>query len=145
MNPQIKFNNSNIPYDWANITFATTLTNDLITGISAIEFEESLEKTKNYGAGNMPRSVSIGNYDASGKITLFMDEVEKIRNVSPNRSLLYVPPFDIIITYLPVDATKAVNVILRNVEFTTEPSSASQNDQNIQVELDLLITHIERK
>jgi hypothetical protein len=134
-----------IPYDWANIRFMVSLLPSEIVDISSIEYSEAIEKEWNYGAGNSPVSRSIGNRSAEGKVTLGMAEVHKLTKLSPTGSIMDLPPFDIVVAYIPENEAFMKTDILKNVEFTSHPTTASQNDKNLQVELDLFIHRIERK
>ena len=134
-----------IPYDWANIRLMISNLPSEVTDVTSVEYEESIEREWNYGAGNSPVSQSIGNRSASGKITLGMGEVNKLSKLSPTGSILDLPAFDIVVVYLPENVAFMRTDILKNVKFTSHPTSANQNDKNIQVELDLFIHRIERK
>jgi len=113
------------------------------TGITAISYEEKQEKKNHYGAGNMPVHRGRGNYEASAKITLYGYEVEAIqRAAGPGKRLVDIPSFDITVSYLnPND--QIVTHVLRNCEFTGNKRDLKQGDTTVEVELELIVSHIE--
>jgi hypothetical protein len=127
-------------YSWSQIT-CNILGVD-IAGITAISYTDTQEKQDNFGAGNRPVSRGRGNITTTGSVTLEMAEVEALQNVAPNRNILEIPPFDIIVSYLPVGGTGTVTHKLRNCEFKTNGREVNQNDMTIPVQLELLISHI---
>ncbi len=79
-------------YDFAQIV--VTILGVPLAGVSAISYAEEQEKTNNFGQGNRPVSRGQGAIDASGSITISMNDVEALRDVAPDGSLLKIPAFD---------------------------------------------------
>lgn len=125
-------------YDFAQIV--TTILGVPVAGISAVTYTEEQEKTNNFGAGNRPVSRGHGPINASGSVTIQMNDVEALRDAAPNGSLLQIPSFDITVTYL--NAQKPVTHVLKNCEFLSDGVEASQADTNIERGFDIVISHI---
>ena len=111
-----------------------------ISSVSAINYTEEQEKVNNYGAGSRPVSRGKGAITASASITMSMNDVEAIRDVISDGSLLSLEPFDIQVSYL--NAQKAVTHVLKNCEFTADGVEASQGDTDISRSFDLVVSHI---
>lgn len=128
-------------YSWAQI--ACNVLGVEIAGITAISYDEKQEKQDNFGAGNRPVSRGRGNKVATGSITLEMAEVQALQAIAPNRDINDIPPFDIVVSYIPTGGTGTVSHILRNCEFTNNAREVNQNDMTIPVQLELIISHID--
>lgn len=111
-------------------------------GVTAISYNDEETKENNYGLGRHPVSRGRGPIEYSASITMQLEEVKKLQEASPTGRIQDIPPFDIIVTYLPVGGVIKTDVI-RNVEFTTNPVDASQGDTSIEVELELIVAGID--
>ncbi len=111
-----------------------------VASVSAISYTEEQAKENNFGAGSRPVSRGQGAINASASITMSMNDVEAIRDVALNGSLLNVLPFDIEVSYL--NAQKVVTHVLKNCEFTNDGVEASQDDKDITRSFDLVVSHI---
>lgn len=125
-------------YDYAQIQ--VTILGVPVAGVSAISYSQEQEKVNNFGAGSNPVSRGHGTIDTSASITISMNDVEAIRDVAPNGSLLAIPAFDISVTFL--NAQKVVTHVIKNCEFTNDGMEATQGDTNIERAFDLVASHI---
>ena len=128
-------------HSWASIR--VNVLGRTVEGISAISYSDKVEKANNYGVGNMPVSRGRGNYEAEATITLFAYEVDAIQKSIPGKRLDEIPAFDISVTYLAEGNDKIVNHVIRNCEFQSNKRDVKQNDTNIEIDLDLIVSHIE--
>ncbi len=128
-------------YDWGDIV--CTIAGVPVTGITAIEYDDDQEVTNNYGAGRYPVSRSKGRITATAKITLYPEEVRAIQANAANKRLQDILPFDIIVSYIPFDATKIHHDKIRNCQFKKNSRSWAEGDTNETVELELVVSHIE--
>lgn len=140
-------NNPNSPlingtrHSWASIR--TEILGRTVTGITAISYEDKQEKVNNYGAGPYPVSRGLGNYEATASFTLHAYEVEAIELKLPSgKRIQDIGPFDVVVTFLNL-SNQLVTHTLRNVEFTNNKRDMSQGDTVIEVECELIISHIE--
>ena len=129
-------------HSWADVKI--NILGRTVSGISAISYEDKQEKQNNYGAGVYPVSRGIGKYEANAKVTLHAYEAEAINKaLGVGKRLQDVPMFDIIVSYLPVGSDGLVTHVIRNCEFTNNKRDIKQGDTVIEVELELITSHIE--
>lgn len=111
-----------------------------VPSVSAISYTEEQTKENNFGAGNRPVSRGRGAKNASGSVTISMNDIEAIRDVVPGGSLLDVEPFDITVSFL--NRQKVVTHVLKNCEFINDGVEAAQDDKDLKRSYDLVISHI---
>ena len=128
-------------HSWADIK--VNMLGRTVSGISAVSYEDKQEKVNNYGAGVNPVSRGIGKYEASAKITLHAYEVDAIQRAIPGQRLQDIGSFDITVVYMPVGSDTLVTHTIRNCEFTSNKRDVKQGDTVIEVEFDLIVSHIE--
>ena len=126
-------------YDYASII--VNIMSVPVAGIPAIEYSDEQEIEDNYGAGTMPVNRGFGKYKATAKLTLFMEEVEAITALAINGRLQDIPEFDIIVAYVN-SGNVPVTHKLRNCRFKSNNRKAKSGDTKIEVELDLIVSHI---
>ncbi|MDO7877378.1 hypothetical protein Q5H93_21735 [Hymenobacter sp. ASUV-10] len=128
-------------YDWASIKLQ--LLGQTVAGITAISYGVKQEKVNNYGAGVNPVSRGYGKREPNASITLEMKEVERIMAaLPPGGSLLDIPPFPIPVAYVNASNQLITHTIM-NAEFTENKREIKTGDTNIEVELPLVVSHIE--
>lgn len=127
-------------YSWADLT--VNLFGAPVAGISAISYESKRDKTNVYGAGSLPVARGYGNRTFDGSITLSTEEVEAIEKASPNGNIADIPPFTIVVAYLPENSNKKKVEKLLAVEFLGDKRAWKQNDQTGEVEIPLIIGNI---
>lgn len=125
-------------YDYAQIE--VNILGVPVAGITAISYTEEQEKVNNFGAGSRPVSRGHGAINASGSVTVSMNDIEAIRDAAPLGSLLQIPSFDISVTFL--NAQKVVTHVLKNVEFLNDGVEATQGDTNLERSFDLVVSHV---
>jgi hypothetical protein len=123
-------------YGWADITCSPG--GIPATGITAIDYDQKRVKDNIYGAGDAPVARGYGKKTYSGKITLSMEEIERRRAVSPTGSLSDIPPFTIVVSYLP-DGAPIVTHKLQYCEFVEDGVSAKEGDTSLPKEIELVI------
>lgn len=125
-------------YSWADVSL--NIGGVSVIGVTKIDYDETQVKEDNFGAGVNPVARGYGNKKASATVTMYADEVEALQDKAPNGSLLDYGVFEIIVQFLVGAQIKTH--ILKNVEFTKNERSMSQNDTKIEVELPLIVSHI---
>ena len=128
-------------YDFTSITIS--ILGVPLAGISAISYTEEQTKENNFGTGNYAVSRGRAALNASGSLDIHMEDVEKIRDAAPNRSLLTLPAFDIVVVF--GNPTNPRVHILKNAEFTNDGVDASQGDTAFTRSFDLVLSHVEYK
>lgn len=129
-----------VAYSWSQIT-CNILGRD-VNGITKVSYGEEQEMEDFYGAGNLPVERGIGPRKATASITLHMSEVEALQLAAPNGRLQDIPPFDIIVAYIPGGQSRTVRHVIRNVQFKNNIREVEQGAMNIPVELELITSHI---
>ena len=111
-----------------------------LVSVTSIDYGEDQEKGFNMGMGNRPVSYGQAGIEASGSIELSMNDIEAIRDVAPNGSLVQIPLSDMVIVF--ANPQKPVTHIIKNVTFTSDRPSSSQGDTDIKLTLDFLASNI---
>lgn len=130
-----------VEYSWGDIV--ATIAGMVATGITGIEYSDEQEVTNNYGSGRYPVSRSKGRITCAGKISLYMSEVKALERMAPNGRLQDIPAFPIVVSYVPTDGAKVVHDKLHNVQFKKNERSWKEGDTTTEVDLDLVISHID--
>lgn len=112
-----------------------------IVSVSSISYTEEQEKVNNMGTGNRPISRGHAAIDASGSIEISMNDIEALREVAPDGSLLLIPAFDIVVIFGNIQNPQTH--ILKNCEFTNDGVETTQGDTDIKRTFDLVISHIQ--
>jgi hypothetical protein len=132
--------NGNV-YDWASVK--VSMLDALVINVSNIDYSEAQEMELIYGAGVNPVGRGYGNFVPEATITLRMEELESLRNVSPTGKIQDIPDFNIQVSYIPDSAAKITTHKLMNCRFTNNGRTVAQNDKFIEQEIELSISHIE--
>ena len=128
-------------HSWSSIE--VRMLDNIVTGITSVNYDDSVMKENHYGAGDFPVHRGRGKYEAKASITLYNYEVEAIIAALPRgRRLQDVPAFDIVVSYLD-DTNDIITHVIRNCEFNTNSRGISQGDTKIEVSFDLICSHIE--
>ncbi len=127
-------------YSWAQIE--ARIFDVPVAGITAISYEESQEMQDNFGAGNRPVSRGYGRIETSGSITLEMAEVEALQAAAPGGRLSAIPEFAIVVSYLPEGGVIRTHR-LNNCRFKGNKREVSSGDMSIEVELEMLVSHVD--
>lgn len=127
-------------YGWADIVVNVSAT--AIAGIKAIKYEEEQEKENIYGAGRNPVSRGYGRVKTTGSITLLSATVFALQASAPKAKLHNIAPFPIVVMYQP-ETGPIVKHTLKNCEFKKTSFDWKEGDMSKDVELELVISHIE--
>ncbi len=111
-----------------------------VISATAISYNEEQEKSNNFGAQTRPVSRGHGAIEASASVTIGQNDVEAMRNIAPDGSLLKIGAFDIVVTFL--NESQPVTHILKNAEFKNDGIDISEGDMDSQFSFDLVISHI---
>ena len=125
-------------YDYASIII--TMLGGPVVSAKSISYKEEQEKTNNFGQGNRPISRGKGAIEASASIDISMNDIEAIRDISPDRSLLKLPAFDVTVTYL--NNQRVVTHVIKNCEFLNDGVETSQGDVDVVKSLDMVASHV---
>jgi len=144
-NPQI----NGICYDWSSIEFQWgdnapgSLGNTFIVEISKLNYGETRESKKNYGAGSYPVSKGQGNVDVKANMTISLFQMRKLINLAVNNKVQNLDAFDINVVYKPGNSTTAVVTdVIQGCSIDSTYFEATQNDMGLEIELNLNPTRI---
>ena len=111
-----------------------------LVSMTSITYEETQEKVDNPGTGN--RGISRGRADikSSGSIELSMNDIEALRVVAPEGSLLALPASDFILVF--GNPQNIQTHILKNLEFTNDGGTGTQGDTDLKMTLNFIISNV---
>jgi hypothetical protein len=127
-------------YGWGDI--AVNISGNPVVGIRAVKYDEEQEKENIYGAGRNPVSRGYGRVKTTGSITLLSATVFAMQTVAPNGKLHNLAPFPIVVRYQP-ESGPIITHILKNCEFKKTTFDWKEGDVSKEIELELVISHIE--
>jgi hypothetical protein len=127
-------------YGWADIKI--NILGREVIGVKSVSYSDTQEKQNNYGAGHRPVSRGRGRIEAEASVTLHMEEVIALQAIAPQRNIMNIRPFDIIVSYINSSGAVVTDKI-RNCEFLSNSRDISEGDMEIPVELELIISHID--
>jgi len=125
-------------FDFTQIT--ATILGVPMASVSAISYVETQEKANNKGAGNRPVSRGQGSIEVEASITLSMNDVEALRDVAPDGSLVKLPAFEIIVVF--GNAQSPQRHVLKNVEFMDDGVEASVDDTDLARSFNIAVSHV---
>ncbi|MFN4124138.1 MAG: hypothetical protein ACK4GL_12640 [Flavobacteriales bacterium] len=129
-------------HSWGSIKL--NILGRLVTGFTAISYEDSQEKENVYGGSNYPVSRGKGKYEAKASITLLKYEVDALQAaLPPGKGLQDIPAFDIPVVYIPEGQDGLVTNVIRNAEFMSNKREWKSGDAFTEVELELIVSHID--
>ena len=130
-----------VSHSWVDIVI--NLLGVPVAGVRGIKYDETQEKTNNYGSGRRPVSRGYGKIETTGSITLMSEEILALEKAAPNGNILDIPPFEVIVSYIPKNSTNICTDVLHNCEFTKNARDAKEGDVMLETELDLVISHVD--
>lgn len=113
-----------------------------VTGIIGVEYGDSQEVVNKWGAGRHPVGRAKGRITPSAKLILYQEEVQALQAQALNGRLQDLPPFDVIVQYLP-DSGIVTTDKIRNCQFSDNGRKWKEGDTGQEVELPLVPSHIE--
>lgn len=127
---------------WAQITMSM-LGAAKVYGVTKITYKDEQDMENNYGAGNFPYGRGFGKITPTASITLYMDEVESLQASAPQGRLQNYPEFDITVSFVPALGKAPSRHVIKNCRFKNNGRDVSTGDMKLEVELELLPSHIE--
>ena len=115
-----------------------------IIGITSISYEATQKTELNYGAGVMPISEALGNYEFKGEMEVYLEEWNRILQAAPNGDPLQIPRSDFQVVFGGARVNAKVDV-LQSVKFMSDGVQVKQGDTKIMVKVPLSIAGIWHK
>lgn len=129
-----------VHYGWAHIE--VNIGGLPVVGITKISYSDEQEIANIYGIGARPVGRGYGNITCKASITLLREEIEAIREGSPTGRLQDIAPFDIAVSYIPLQGQKMVNHIIKDCQFKNDGVEVSQGDVKNEQSLELVCSQI---
>ena len=126
--------------EWADIT-VNILGVPFIT-VTSIEYSDSQEMKNVYGAGNRVVGRVYGQFNPMVKLKMLSKELSSIQKVAVGGVIQNIPEFNIIVTYIDPAYAPVVHKI-RNCRFMSNGRTSQRGDGEIEVELEMICSHIE--
>lgn len=131
-------------HSWGSVK--TNILGRTVSGIDKVSYSEKQAKTNRYGAGNMPVARGRGKYEADASVTLHAYEADAILRAAQIKGydrLVDIPPFDIVVQFMPEGDDGIVTHVLRNCEFTSNKRDLSSGDDGFSADMPLIISHVD--
>ncbi|MCL2290829.1 MAG: hypothetical protein FWC34_09055 [Bacteroidetes bacterium] len=127
-------------YEWNDLSFVLGGRN--LTAFTGVKYAEKQEKELLYGKGNEPLSIQKGNKGYEGEITLLQSELETLRAVAKNRSILNLQ-LDAVVCYgNPSEGDVMITDFLQGIQFTESPKEMKQGDKNMEITLPFIFLRL---
>ncbi len=140
MNQDLQPMINGVRHSWSSVRI--NMLGRTITGVASIDYDDTLNIENLYGAGNMVSHRGNGNYEAASALELFQFEVVGIQLATAGQRIQSIPPFEIVVCYLPEGQDVLVTDIIRNVQFKKNARSLKQGDTMSKVPMDLIVSDI---
>lgn len=133
-------------FGWGNIQMI--INGVALTGITAINYNETADVQAVYGAGRQMIGYGVGNYTVEADITILASEVIALQDAAraqgiSDGNIMGLTPFDIIISYIPSEGQGTpVYDILKNCVFTKNERAMSQADPSLEIGIDIMASHV---
>lgn len=129
-------------YGWCDLS--ATVGGRILSGLTAIEYKESVEKDYLYGRGCKPHGIISGNRSFEGKISIWQSELEAMTRDAQDKDVLKLE-FPITVAYVPHDGGQIVTDILQGCQFTEIPKGMNQGDKNKIIEMPIMFIGVKRQ
>jgi len=126
-------------YNWGSIT--VVMGGNPLFGISNINYSEEMTVVNYMNHSPFPSKQGYGNINVVASATLDQYEISILESVATNARIQNLPRFDIIVIFTP-DNNLFRTLFIKNCKISTNGFDATQNDMNIETELNLNPTHI---
>lgn len=126
-------------YDYSQIVFVVL--GVPVPSVSSISYTQEEEDKMNFGTGQLPISIGYGSINSKGSIEISMNDVEALRDVAPNGTLLRIPLFDILVVY--GNPQKPVRHIIKNVKFTDDGVETATGETDVKRKFNFICSHIQ--
>jgi hypothetical protein len=128
-------------YDYQSIIFIVL--GVPVPSVTEINYTQEEDDKMNFGTGQLPVSIGYGAINSKGDISISMNDVEAIRKVAVDGSMLKIPPFDILVVY--GNPQNPVRHIIKNAKITNDGVEAKQGDTDIVTKFNFICSHIQYK
>lgn len=145
MSDAIKVNGS--IYSWGSIEAKAD--GDIIRGITAVSFSQTLERTMAYGSGSSrgPRGRTRGKYSCEGSVTMHVDSyhelIRRLAQLAPDGVSYGRVEFPVVVSFVE-ESLDPVTIELEDCMIAGDTSSESEGTDASVVEVPLSIMLVRR-
>lgn len=130
-----------VVYSWSQIK--VVLFGVPVVGIVSIDYKRKQDKKNVWGSGKKAIGRGYGKEECEASIEIYQDVLKQLIAAAPNRDLLSIPPFDIIVEYGNSVANLTIDTIY-SCEFLEDSFDSKQGDTSMTVKLPLVVADISR-
>jgi hypothetical protein len=129
---------------WASVRIP--LFNLLPDGVLGISYKRTQQMQNEYGQGTEPYQRSYGQREYEASITVTMELLKSIIEVSPNNDPSKIPPFSVPIIFVDAQTEIPTGFIdtLTSVQIMGDGFDSKAGDMRTEIELPLIIGGIKR-
>jgi hypothetical protein len=124
-------------YSWGDVDVKIP---GLVLTVQEISYDDEQEMEEQYGKGNKPRGYGVGNYKASGKLSLLRDDYDDLLAYCKAKKTpfynLDIP--SIVVSYANEGDRTRIDE-LKRVKMVKRSNKAAQGDKSLTVDIDLMI------
>jgi hypothetical protein len=120
-------------YNWARTEW--TLGGTKLVAIKSMDWDDELERENVHGAGSAPLGTGEGNYKASWKASVLLEDFEDVIAPQLGNVVYEHEPFDITVMYSKKSG-KVVRRDIKGVRLTKISEKGAQGDKETVVELE---------
>jgi hypothetical protein len=124
-------------YSWGDVDVKIP---GLVLTVQEISYDDEQEMEEQYGKGNRPRGYGVGNYKASGKMSLLRDDYDDLLAYCKAKKTpfynLEIP--SIVVSYANEGDRTRIDE-LKRVKMVKRSNKAAQGDKSLTVDIDLMI------
>lgn len=124
-------------YGWGDVDVKLP---GLVLIVQEISYDDEQEMEEQYGRGNRPRGYGVGNYKASGKMSLLRDDYDDMLAYCKAKKTpfynLEIP--SIVVSYANEGERTRIDE-LKKVKMIKRSNKAAQGDKSLTVDIDLMI------
>lgn len=127
-------------YEWADIVI--NILGLPTVGATKIMYEDAQDMKNVMAAGTRAVGRIYGQFNPTASVSLLMADLENIQAAAPGGVIQAIPEFNIIVSYLDPSLITRTHTI-RNCRFMKNRRESQRGDGEIEVELELIISHVE--
>lgn len=126
-----------ISYGWADVSVKLP---GLDLNLQSIDYGDELEKEATYGMGSKPMGYGQGNYKATCKLGMLLDDYDQLEAYCRNRgSRLYRLVIPKIVVNYASDGGPIRTDVINKVTITKVDNKAAQGDKTLPVDIECLV------
>ena len=130
-----------IEYSYSSLQFSF-LGNTDVKGVKSISYKVKRESENLKGAGDDPVAIGFASKEYEGEIELMRKDINAIRKAAGQKSLVDIPPFDIIIAFAN-GVEPIITETLRYVRFMEDGMEGTTGDKELPLTIPIGLSGIE--